>query len=81
MLGFYLFTPASSRSDSRQSLMMNPTGDIFPSLRGRIFIVCGFSIEEHMSSTAPCAIMWSLPVCACCTDAANVYRAGVVWGF
>lgn len=28
-----------------------------------------------------CAIMWSVPVCVCCTEAANVYRAGVSCGF
>lgn len=28
-----------------------------------------------------CTIMWSVPVCVCCTDAANVYRSGVWCGF
>lgn len=25
--------------------------------------------------------MWSVPVCVCCTDVANVYRAGASCGF
>lgn len=52
------------------------------------FTVCGFSIpsiEEllpaHVLCCPPCALMWSVPVCACRTDTANVYCAGVSCGF
>lgn len=52
------------------------------------FTVCGFSIpsiEEllpaHVLCCPPCAFMWSVPVCACRTDTANVYCAGVSCGF
>lgn len=52
------------------------------------FTDCGFSIasmEElkpaHVLYCPLWAIMWSVPVCACCTDTANVYCAGVSCGF
>lgn len=75
---------------------MNPTGHVvYLSLKGSANHYCaaalwGFfnpSIEELLPAYAQvfyctlCAIMWSVPVCMCSTDAANVYRAGVSCGF
>lgn len=81
ILHLHLVEPTGSRTNPKRACLPGVTGQ-----RQRVYR--GFStasVEElkpaHVPYCPPWTIMWSVPVGACCADAANVYCAGVSCGF